>query len=84
MTTTPDRIVELWPRLPETTRKTILDIAETMSGREADPVLTPGEERLIAQGQEDFKQGRTLTSEQFEVRSADFLEQIRRRAASTS
>ena len=83
-TTTSDRIVELWPRLPEATRKTILDIAETISRREADLALTPEEESLIEQGQADFAHGRTLSSDQFEARSADFLKRLRDQAASRS
>jgi hypothetical protein len=84
MTTTPDRIVELLPRLPEATRKTILNIAETISRREADLVLTPDEENFIEQGKADFAHGRTLSSDQFEARSADFLKRFHDKAASRS
>ena len=67
-----------------TTRKTILDIAETISRREVDLASTSDEESLIEQGQANFAHGRTSSSEQFETRSADFLKRLRDKAANRS
>jgi hypothetical protein len=79
-TNTLERIVELWPNLPETARATIADIAENASPREVELDLTPEEERLIEQAQEDFRQGRTLTLEEFNAEMDVFMADQRRKA----
>lgn len=71
-----DRIVELWPSLPEATRASIVDIAETASPREMELDLTPEEERLIEQAQDDFKHGRTLTVAQYKDEMGTFMAEL--------
>lgn len=80
-TKTLDRIVALWPELPEAARQSILDIAETHAPHETELELTPEEEGLILQGIDDFEHGRTLTLEEFEARSAAFMETVRKAVA---
>jgi TRAP-type C4-dicarboxylate transport system substrate-binding protein len=75
-TNTLERIVELWPSLPETARATIADIAESASPREMELDLTPEEERLIEQAQDDFKHGRTLTLEQYRAEMDTFMAEL--------
>jgi hypothetical protein len=76
-TKTPDRVVELWPSLPEAARKTVVDIAERTSPREAPFELTPDEERLLEQGQEDFRQDRTQTLDEFSSDMDAFMAELR-------
>jgi hypothetical protein len=76
-----ERIVELWPSLPETARATIADIAENASSGEMELDLTPDEERLIEQAQDDFKHGRTLTLEQFNAEMDTFMADQRQKAS---
>jgi hypothetical protein len=76
-TKTPDRVVELWPSLPEAARKTIVDIAERTSPREAPFELTPDEDRLLEQGQEDFRQDRTQTLDEFSSDMDAFMAELR-------
>jgi hypothetical protein len=75
-TNTLERIVELWPSLPETARATIVDIAESASPREMELDLTPEDERLIEQSREDFRQGRTLTLEQYRTEMDTFMAEL--------
>ncbi len=76
-TKTPDRVVELWPSLPEATRRTIVDIAESIASREAPLNLTPDEERLLAQARDDFKHGRALTMDEFSAEMEAFMAELR-------
>jgi hypothetical protein len=79
-TKTPDRVVELWPSLPEAARKTIVDIAERTSPRELPLDLTSEETRLLEQGQDDFKHGRTLTLDEFSADMDAFMAGLRENA----
>jgi TRAP-type C4-dicarboxylate transport system substrate-binding protein len=81
---TPDRVVELWPSLPEAARKTILDIAENTSPREVPLELSKEEERLIEQAQEDFRHGRVLTMDEFTSDMAAFVAELRQKATTAS
>jgi hypothetical protein len=75
-TKTLDRVVELWPSLPEATRRTIVDIAETMASRDVPLVLTPEEERLLAQARDDFKHGRFLNAEAYRAEMDAFMRSL--------
>jgi TRAP-type C4-dicarboxylate transport system substrate-binding protein len=83
-TNTLERIMELWPSLPETTRAAIVDIAERASPSDADLELTPEEERLIEQAQDDFKHGRTLTLDQFNADMDAFIADQRRKVGQSA
>ena len=65
--TTPDRIVELWPSLPQEARQQIVEIAESSVAGEAELELTPEEEVLLEQAREDFRLGRTVGMEEFKA-----------------
>ena len=83
-TKTVERVVELWPDLPEPTRQIILELAEAHAAAEGELELTPEEERLLEQGLDDFKHGRTLTRDEFEARSAAFVESLRKASVKAS
>lgn len=71
--TTIDRIVELWPSLPEKARQTILDIAERTSAGEADLRLTADQLKQIEQSRDDFKNGRYLDADAYGAHRAEFF-----------
>lgn len=72
---TPDRIVELWPYLPEATRADIIARAESIATEAVD--FTAEELAGIERGREDFKHGRTLTAEQFDSKMDTFMAGLR-------
>jgi hypothetical protein len=76
-TKAPDRVVVLRPSLPEAARKTIVDIAERTSPREAPFEFTPDKERLLEQAQEDFRQDRTQTLDEFSSDMDAFMAELR-------
>ena len=56
-TTTPQRIIELWPTLSEEARKALTDIAESATNQP--PLeLTDEEAAALQRSQEDFTAGR--------------------------
>ena len=74
---TPDRIIELWPNLSEEARQHIVEIAESDLAPEAELELTAEEEALIEQGREDFRQGRTLSLEEWKADLDIFMVELR-------
>ena len=56
----PDRIVELWPLLPEAARKTLVDIAEASAPRDGELALSRNDQKAIVQSIADIAEGRTL------------------------
>jgi hypothetical protein len=79
-TNTVERIVELRPSLPETTRAAIADMAENAPQRELELDLTAEDDRLIEQAQDDFKHGRTLTLEQYKAKMDVSMAELAARA----
>ena len=76
-TKTPDRIVELWPILPEDARETLVKRAERTAGK-AEPLVFLDEELAgIEQGRQDFKQGRTLSLQEYRTDMDAFFERLK-------
>lgn len=77
-TKSPDRVVELWPDLPEQARRAIVEIAEGTAGRPLQ--MTPDEEALIEQAREDFLHGRTMSMVDFSSEMDAFVASLRKPA----
>lgn len=75
-TKTPDRVVELWPSLPEATRRTIVDLAESMASREGSFDLTPDEERQLEQARDDIRNGRFLDADAYHAEMDAFMRNL--------
>ena len=82
-TITPDRIVELWPSLSSEVRQKIVELAETGAAREAPLDLSHEEERLLSSARDDFRQGRTLSLEEYRAEMDAFMAGLRRTARTT-
>ncbi len=78
-TKTPDRIVELWPNLPEAARADLIKRAESMAAGIVD--FTAEDLAGIERGREDFKHGRTLSAEQFDSNMDAFMKGLRQKSA---
>jgi hypothetical protein len=84
-TNSPSRILELWPQLSTELRAELIETAERFAapGHAMEPTeFTDEELAAIEQGQEDFRQGRTLTLDEFHARTAKFLESLRTKSTS--
>ncbi len=64
-------------------RKVIVDIAERTSPGEEAFDLTPDEELLLQQAQDDFLQDRTLSLDQFSADMDAFMAGLRGKSGST-
>ena len=84
ITKTPDRIVELWPHLSETARADLIARAETVAAQPDTFTFTPEELAGIERGRQDFKHGRTLTTDQFESNMDTFMTGLRQKASRAS
>jgi hypothetical protein len=71
-----ERIVELWPDLPDSARQTILDIAENTRPRFGRLALTDEEQQMLAAAREDFRTGRVLDEEQYAAWQAELLKSL--------
>ena len=79
-TKTPDRIVELWPILPEDARETLVELAERTAGK-AEPLVFSDEELAgIDQGREDFKHDRTRSMQEYRADMDAFFERLKAKA----
>ncbi len=68
-----DRIVELWPLLPEAVQADVLTRVEAVAAN-AEPLdFTPEELAGIEEGREDFKRGQVQSLDEFDVNSAAFM-----------
>jgi hypothetical protein len=79
-----DRLVELWPHLPEAVRTELITRAETIAANTDSVPFTAEELAGIEQGREDFKHDRTLSVEQFESNMDAFMNELRQKAARAS
>jgi hypothetical protein len=79
MTTTPQRIVELWPSLSEAARQALTEIAENATGQ-APLELTDEEAAALARSREEFKSGRALSFEEMRAATDAFLAGLRAKA----
>jgi hypothetical protein len=75
-TTTPQRIVELWPSLSEEARRTLTEIAENATDG-APLQLTDGEAAALERSREDFKAGRALSFDEMRAATDAFLAGLR-------
>jgi hypothetical protein len=78
-TTTPQRIVELWPSLSEEARRTLTEIAERATGGIA-LELTDDEAAALERSREDFDAGRTLSFDEMRAATDAFLAGLRAKA----
>ena len=78
-TTTPQRIVELWPALSEEARKALTDIAESATSR-APLELSAEEAAALERSRQDFRAGRTLSFEEMRAATDAFLAGLRGKA----
>ena len=62
---TPDRIVELWPRLSPDARDKLIEFAESVADDDHPLELTAEDEAGIDQAKRDFDEGRTLSFDDF-------------------
>ena len=76
-TITLDRIVQLWPRLSEAERETLIEIAESIAEADSPLELSPEEELLLEQAREDFKQGRTISLDDYRAELNAFFDGLR-------
>ena len=78
-TTTPQRIIELWPTLSEEARKALTDIAESAINQT--PLeLTVEEAAALQRSREDFAAERTLSFEEMRAATDAFLAGLRAKA----
>ena len=78
-TTTPQRIIELWPALSEEARKALTDIAESATNQP--PLeLTAEETEALLRSQKDFEARRTLSFEETRAATDAFLARLRAKA----
>ena len=76
-TITPDRIVELWPSLSEEARAKLVGIAESIAEPDMPLDLSPEEELLLEQAREDFRQGRTISLDEYEAELDVLFDELR-------
>jgi hypothetical protein len=75
-TTTPERIVELWPALSEEARRTLTEIAENATT--GVPLeLTSDESAALERSKADFKAGQTLSFDEMRAATDAFLAGLR-------
>ena len=80
-TTTPDRIVELWPNLPEEAREKLVELAESIAINADRFEFTVEELAGIERGREDFKHGRTLSTADYRAEMDAFFDRLKAKAA---
>ncbi len=76
-TTSPQRLIELWPSLTEEQREALVEIAETAAMPDAPFPLTPEEANALERSKEDFKAGRTRSRAEAEAATDAFLQGLR-------
>jgi hypothetical protein len=81
---TPNRIVELWPSLPDAARRELIELAEINAGSSKPLDLTSEDERLLGQARDDFKQGRTLSMDEYRADMDAFMANLRKPASPAS
>jgi hypothetical protein len=75
-----DRIIELWPKLPEEARLRLVEIAEDIAQANLpsnQPLqLSEREEQLLDNAREDFSRGRAMTLEECKVDLDTFFQKL--------
>ena len=83
-TTTPERIVELWPSLPEAARERLVELAESIAVKAAPFDFTAEELAGIERGRDDFKHGRTSSLTDYRADMDAFFDKLKASATATS
>ena len=83
-TTTPERIVELWPSLPEEARIRLVEWAESAVAASGQSAFTPEELAGIRRGREDFKSGRTSSLPEYRADMDAFFDRLKAKATLTA
>ena len=81
-TTTPARIVELWPSLPEDARQKIVDMAESSAVDSGSYKFTAEELAGIERGREDFLNGRTSSLPEYRSDMDAFFKSLKAKSSS--
>lgn len=77
--TEPTRILELWPSLTETQRAALLNIAEAAAQSRPPLRLSSDEAKALARAKEEFTSGLSLSIDNAEKATDDFLRGVRAR-----
>ena len=80
--TTPDRIVELWPSLSEDARQKIVDMAESSAVNAGTYDFTAEELAGIERGREDFQNGRTSSLPEYRSDMDAFFKRLTTKSSS--
>ena len=80
ITTTANRIVELWPALTDEQRACLVAIAEDAAMGAGPLRLTPDEAAALRRSKEDFEAGRALSFAEVEAATDEFLRDLRGKA----
>ena len=76
-TISPDRIVELWPSLPEEARLKIVELAERSAATSGTVEFSADELAGIERGREDFKHGRTQSLPEYRADMDAFFNRLK-------
>ncbi len=79
-----DRIVELWPLLPEEVQADLVTRVEAVAANVEPVEFTPEELAGIERGREDFKHGRTLSLPEYRTDMDAFFDRLKAKAQSAS
>ena len=79
-TITPDRIVELWPSLPEEAREKLVELAERIAQNSGRFEFAAEELAGIERGREDFIHGRTFSLPEYRTDMDAFFERLKAKA----
>lgn len=73
---TPQRILELWPSLPDEAREALTEIAEASAGPHRALELTPEERAALAASFADFAAGRVLDEAEYKREMDAFMRKL--------
>jgi hypothetical protein len=77
----PDRLIELWPNLPEEARRMIVELAEKSAVFSARHEFSSNELVGIESGRDDFKHGRTSSLPEYRSDMDAFFDLLKARKA---
>lgn len=82
--TSPQRILELWPRLTAEDQVRLVQTAESMAVPQPTRRLSPREKAAVDRSRADFAAGRVLDDEEYEAAMSTFMAELEAAAASKS
>ena len=82
-TTTPQRIIELWPTLTTEAQARLVDAAERMATSTVTRRLSQRERAAVGRSRADFAAGRVLDEADYEEAMAAFMLKLEAEASST-